>query len=249
MKLEDYSLRLDQLLSEITAVEKNGWVREANFLPWLEKYNNLISAFNSEFSRQVPKYGISHGTYSSTGKTITPAAVQSLKSSITNWKVSIDNSVKQENENKHRFHCFKIGNKCPHDIVPGRYKFFVGMPFDNKFQDSYTYGIKMILDNNGVDCDNQVFRADEKFSNVDIMCKVCRAIQEAEYIIINISDDNPNVMFELGLAYGLNKYVILIKDTNTKVISDLKGLEYIEYAHAGDLGKKLLSRLKELGII
>ena len=249
MKLEDYSLQLAQIYSSIDAVEGSGWIRDAHFCPWVDKYNRLVAAFNTDFSRQVPKFGISETTHSKSGKTITPGAVGSLKSSIMNLKKEIDETVKQENENKHRFHCFKIGHNCPHEIKKYRYKFFVGMPFDNKFQDSYTYGIKMMLDNNGIDCGKQVFMADEKFSNVDIMCKVCQAIQESEYVIINISDENPNVMFELGLAYGLNKYVILLKDSSTPVMSDLKGLEYIEYAHAGDLGSKLLECLRKLGVI
>ena len=249
MKLEDYSLRLINLYADIVAADNIGFIRGEQFSPWLEKYNTIVASFNRDYDRQVPKQGISETTHSKSGKTITTGAVESLKSSIMNLKKEIDETVKQENENKHRFHCFKIGHNCPHEINKCRYKFFVGMPFDNKFQDSYTYGIKMMLDNNGIDCGKQVFRADEKFSNVDIMCKVCQAIQESEYVIINISDENPNVMFELGLAYGLNKYVILLKDSSTPVMSDLKGLEYIEYVHAGDLGNKLLERLRKLGVI
>ena len=249
MKLEDYSLRLMDLCADIEATEGNTWIRDEHFSPWIEKYNALVASFNNDYERQVPKHGISGTAHSKSGKTITPAAVNALKSAITNLRSSIDEMMQRENEEKHRFQCFKIGHKCPHEIIPNRYMFFVGMPFSDKFQDSYTYGIKMTLDNNGIECDKQVFRADEKFSNVDIMCKVCRAIQESEYVIINISDENPNVMFELGLAYGLNKYVILLKDTSTPVVSDLKGLEYIEYAHAGDLGKKLLERLRKLDII
>ena len=249
MKLEDYFLRLKNLQTDIEATKGNGWIRDEHFSPWVERFNSIVTSFNNDFKRQVPRQGITNTAYSKSGKTITNAAVDALKSAITNLKSSIDEMIQQENEEKHRFHCFKIGHKCPHEINQLRYKFFVGMPFDAKFQDSYTYGIKMPLDNNGVECARQVFRADEKFSNVDMMCKVCRAIQESEYVIINISDENPNVMFELGLAYGLNKYVILLKDTSTPVISDLKGLEYIEYAHAGDLANKLLERLRKLGVI
>ena len=32
MKLEDYSLRLAQLLSDIEAAEENGWIRDAHLL-------------------------------------------------------------------------------------------------------------------------------------------------------------------------------------------------------------------------
>ena len=94
-----------------------------------------------------------------------------------------------------------------------------------------------------------IFKADEQFSTFDILCKICKAIQESQYAIINISGQNPNVMFELGLAYGLNKTVFLIKDARSTEISDLKGLEYTEYSSAGDLASKLETRFSDLGII
>ena len=64
MKLEDYSLRLAQLISDIEAAEENGWIRDAHFTPWVDKYNSLVTAFNSDFSRNVSKYGISETTHS-----------------------------------------------------------------------------------------------------------------------------------------------------------------------------------------
>ncbi len=250
MKLEDYSLRLAQLLSEIEAIKKNNnWIRDEHFKPWVDKFNNIVSSFNSEFNRQVCKHGLSTTSYSKSGKTITDAAIESLKSTIINFKENIDDCIKQAAEDAHRFHCFKINHKCPHDIDSKRHLFFVGMSFNDQYKDSYEYGIKTMLDNNGVDTSTQLFRADEKFSTADIMCKICQAIQESQYILINISGQNPNVMFELGLAYGLNKKVFLLKDKQSAEITDLKGLEYIEYAHAGDLANKLRNRLTELGII
>ena len=56
-------------------------------------------------------------------------------------------------------------------------------------------------------------------------------------------------MFELGLAYGLNKNVFLIKDKDSAVISDLSGLEYTSYSNAEELASKLETRFREQGII
>lgn len=61
--------------------------------------------------------------------------------------------------------------------------------------------------------------------------------------IINIPGLNPNVMLEQGLAYGLGKPVIILKDKATKAISDLGSIEYIEYSHAADLQQKLFKAL------
>ena len=61
--------------------------------------------------------------------------------------------------------------------------------------------------------------------------------------IKNISWLNPNVTLEQGLAYGLGKPVIILKDKTTNAISDLGSIEYIEYSHAGDLQQKLYKAL------
>jgi predicted nucleotide-binding protein len=59
-------------------------------------------------------------------------------------------------------------------------------------------------------------------------------LQEASLCIFEISDSNPNVLFELGLAYMLGKTAILLahKDSPGTQISDISGIHRIEY---GDL--------------
>lgn len=246
MKIEDLQTRLIQINSEIEAKKKNGWIREEHYRPWIERYNAIISQLNAVLKRDLPPKGIAATDFSNSGKTITDAALDSFQYDIQNIQNTIEQTLEKAEADTHRFHCFKIGTHCPHEIRENHYKFFVGMPFAEKYKDSYEYGIRMMLNTHGID---NIFKADEKFDRVDIMCKICRAIQESEYVIINITDQNPNVMFELGLAYGLNKYVFLIKDCTTPVVSDLKGLEYIEYSHAGDLNKKLEERLSGRRII
>jgi len=116
------------------------------------------------------------------------------------------------------------------------------MPFCPEYMDSYSYGIIPALQNAGF----TFFKADNEISNIDIMCKVCREIQTCGYAIINISGLNPNVMLELGLAYGIGKPVIIVKDKNTKTITDLGSIEYIEYEHAYDLMQKLTKALTDI---
>ncbi len=114
------------------------------------------------------------------------------------------------------------------------------MPFSDDYRDSYEYGVKLILDQLSI----EYYRADDEISNKDIMCKICCEIQSCGKIIANISELNPNVMLELGLAYGLGKEVIVIKDKKTASISDLGSIEYIEYSHASELQQKLLRLLQ-----
>ena len=78
----------------------------------------------------------------------------------------------------------------------------------------------------------QIFRADNYVATRDIMCKVCQGLQESDCMVANISGFNPNVMLELGMALGLCKEIILLKDCRVmdQEVSDIKGLEYIAYS-------------------
>lgn len=136
--------------------------------------------------------------------------------------------------------CFKLGiDGCPINPPFQRNKIFIAMPFSTEYLDSYNYGIVPALNAFGY----EHYKADNEINNKDIMCKVCQQIQSCKMAIINISGLNPNVMLEQGLAYGLGKPVIIIKDKNTKEISDLGSIEYIEYSHALDLQQKLCKAL------
>ena len=251
MNLKDYSSQLQQLLSEITSFDVNAGSMTI-FVELRNRYSALILQFMREFSRMTQSMELSseqsYIPFIVSGK-VPPDAVRSLKLTIENTKREIDFLTHGENDCGNRFRCFKIGHRCPHEIDSQKYLFFVGMPFDDRYVDSYQLGIKAMLEQHGIDTANKVFKADEQYSNGDILCKICKAIQESQNIIINISEQNPNVMFELGLAYGINKNVFLIKDDMSAVISDLRGLEYTSYSNAGDLANKLQIRFRELGII
>ena len=132
-------------------------------------------------------------------------------------------------------HCFKIGAVCSKEVVVNPNQVFIGMPFRKKFSDIYTRGIVPSLEKFKL----EPWKADQEPSNIDIMCKICENLQESRYAIINITDWNPNVLFELGLAYGLGKTVVLIKDKESGVPVDLKGMEYMEYESSEDLSRNL----------
>jgi predicted nucleotide-binding protein len=55
----------------------------------------------------------------------------------------------------------------------------------------------------------------------DLACKVCQLAQRCEFAVVDISENNPNVFFELGLLYGLGRNVLLIRRTGTRIPADL----------------------------
>jgi hypothetical protein len=140
-------------------------------------------------------------------------------------------------------YCFKVGvTGCPKQVQLDPQQVFVGMPFRAEFEDAYEYGIRRPLEEKlGL----KVWRADQEPKNIDLMCKICEGLQSSRYAVLNISGWNANVFFELGLAYGLGRETLIVKDRESQVPTDLKGIEYFEYGHSGELRKKLLEFFKE----
>lgn len=142
--------------------------------------------------------------------------------------------------------CFKTGiRNCPKEINFTPKKIVVAMPFGNEFQDLYRYAIRPALEDSGF----VPWKADEHISNIDIMCKICHAIQESGYLLADITTWNANVVFELGLAYGLGKNAVLIKREKAEVPVDLKGIEYIGYGSIDDLKRNLLLFIKGVSLV
>jgi hypothetical protein len=134
-------------------------------------------------------------------------------------------------------YCFKVGVAgCPKQVQLDSQQVFVGMPFRAEFEDAYEYGIRRPLEEMGL----KVLRVDQEPKNIDLMCKICEGLQSSRYAVLNISGWNANVLFELGLAYGLGRETLIIKDRESQVPTDLKGIEYFEYGHSGELREKLL---------
>jgi len=142
--------------------------------------------------------------------------------------------------------CFKTGGMiCTNpeaQQAESRQRVFIGMPFRPEFENMYRYAIKPALDNLGL----IPWKANEEIQNIDLMCKVCGGIQICASAIVDISDWNPNVMFELGLVYGLGKEAIIIKQKDAKVPVDLQGMIYVPYDDYVDLKDALVKYLAKI---
>jgi hypothetical protein len=179
------------------------------------------------------------------------AKVDLLEREIENFKLefrmSLIRSSPQLNaleKQASKFLCFLTGRpQCPLSPKEIRNRIFVAMPFEYHYQEMYKFGIFSAIDelNNELMFDPKLdcCKADEIPFNTDLMCKICELIQSAEYVIGDISTQNANVMFELGLAYGTGKKVIIIKDENTKPPSDIQGIKYFLYRGLDDIKKHI----------
>lgn len=124
------------------------------------------------------------------------------------------------------YRCFRTAESCNLTINYDEKGIFVIMPFDTVFDDLYQIGIKETMLSLGYKCS----RADEIFHTHDIMCRgICKPIQEASCIVADMTNKNANVFFELGLAYGFEKDVLLIANSIEDIPFDLRGMRSIIY--------------------
>jgi len=103
---------------------------------------------------------------------------------------------------------------------------FFLMPFSHDFD--IVYGkTKKFLNENGFVCN----RADEISGSTPIISKILTEIMKSQYIIVDITNSNPNVYYELGIAHTLKeaRNVLLIKRKDYKAPFDISHLTYIEY--------------------
>ena len=75
-----------------------------------------------------------------------------------------------------------------------------------------------------------VERADTRgYSDQDLHKHIEKCINEADFCIADITGNNPNVLYEVGLARGLGKELIVICRNRNEVPTDLKSLIFIPY--------------------
>lgn len=106
------------------------------------------------------------------------------------------------------------------------YCFFL-MPFHESFDIVYGTVKQLLMESNFL-CN----RADELSASKPIINKIIVEILKAQYIIVDLTDCNPNVFYELGIAHTFkdSKNVLLLKQKDSKVPFDITHLQYREYS-------------------
>jgi hypothetical protein len=102
---------------------------------------------------------------------------------------------------------------------------FILMPFDSQFQPLYDDHIKPTVTRSGLRCE----RADDIRGTTLITWDIWERINRARFLIADLTDQNSNVFYELGLAHALSKDVVLITQSMDFVPFDLKTIRCIVY--------------------
>ncbi len=101
---------------------------------------------------------------------------------------------------------------------------FVIMPFTSPWSDRTYAVIKETVEASGFACN----RGDD-FRGRVILTDIWQRINEVEVILADLTDENPNVYYELGLAHALGKEVIPIAQIGTRVPFDQQVFRILFY--------------------
>jgi hypothetical protein len=102
---------------------------------------------------------------------------------------------------------------------------FVLMPFNQRFQDVYEIGIKEAASQVGIVAN----RLDEQVFVEGMLERIYRQIEAADIIVADMSEQNPNVFYEVGYAHAKDKLCILLTNEAKDIPFDLKHRRHIEY--------------------
>lgn len=169
-------------------------------------------------------------------------ALKELAGSLKNDVISIKKSLSELFPDIDEGPTMQIGPVIVERVPRNMKTVFVGIPFSPYYKNVYEFAIRPALE--GLDLCPWI--AFEKKSVIDIMRKIFNGIQQSHIAIIDISEWNANVLFELGVLYGQNHPVILIKREDADVPADLAGLEYIPYGEFSTLADDLKQHLTSL---
>lgn len=114
---------------------------------------------------------------------------------------------------------------------------FVLMPFDKNFDDIYKLGIKETATQLGLLAE----RVDEQIFREGILERIYRQIEIADFILADMSGQNPNVFYEVGYAHAKGKLCILMTKDAADIPFDLKHHRHIVYGSSIESLRKSLT--------
>lgn len=120
---------------------------------------------------------------------------------------------------------------------------FVLMPFESQFDDIYKLGIQAVASEEGVVAE----RVDEQNFSETILERIYRQIQNADFIIADMTGRNANVFYEVGYAHARDKLCTLLTQSSEDIPFDLKQHRHIIYdGSIQKLKRSLRSEIKWL---
>lgn len=134
----------------------------------------------------------------------------------------------------------KLGKEA--NVTPGD-TCFVMMPFAPPLGGYYAAVFEPAIVKAGL---TPIRADDELFGTGKIIDQIWRGINGSKVLVAELTNRNPNVFYELGLAHALNKPVVLVSSNETDVPFDLRHIRVIYYDVKDPFwGTKLIEKIAE----
>lgn len=118
---------------------------------------------------------------------------------------------------------------------------FVIMPFNKDFNDVWKGGIEKAAKAEGF----KPIRIDMLNKSTNITDDIIETIKKCKIAIVDVSSNNPNVMFELGYAMASNKPNIIISQSVEFLPFDIRNIRTIVYNNNWSGIEELRARIQE----
>jgi len=115
--------------------------------------------------------------------------------------------------------------KVTHKKIVEKAECFTIMQFGGWFDEYYTNIFCIAIEN----CNLMPRRADDFYRASNIVQDIWGLTKKAKIVIADLTNKNPNVFYELGLAHSLAKPAILVTQSMEDVPFDLRSLRVIVY--------------------
>ena len=123
---------------------------------------------------------------------------------------------------------------------------FVLMEFQPPYTDIYDHLIKPTVEGEGVRC----LKSDDIFSTSSVIEDIWANINKAALIIAEISSNNPNVMYELGICHTVGKNVMMITQYPDKIPFNFRHMRCYPYKNdipgSDELKRNIKSVIKHI---
>jgi len=160
---------------------------------------------------------------------------QKYSSVKVSWKKEIDSQIEAQEE--------VLYKPIFHSKVPQIDKrlCFVLMPFEEEWSDRvYKSLLRENIESLGLQC----LRADNLKGPI-IMQDIWIKINQAAFIVADVTEKNPNVLYEMGIVHSIGKPTILISQDLAQIPFDFKHLRHYHYKDNIDSFKAFGIELKE----
>ena len=120
-----------------------------------------------------------------------------------------------------------------------KYHYFVAHEFSKQKRDDLRKAIEEAFRGSGL----KAYYADIEVRQKHILEKIEERILITQFGIYDVTNSNPNVCLELGIARGAKKPYYITHEKDTKLPADLQGLDRIEYESYKQLTKELKKKV------